>query len=326
MECLTEPSDLQRTENRVPRYLKVATRLALRVSPTPSASAGGGLQTPDLGERNRGALPWRGGLCVCYGWSGALIGYVVIKLDRGVYFLIVDLMDPTRAVSATLDGPVLAVLAQAGKPLTVGQVAALTPRGSEIGVRRSLARLVEQGIVRATEMGRNRVHELNRDHVAAPVAEALAGLRLALWARFRAALSGWNPRPVYGCVFGSAARGDGDAHSDIDVLLVRPPVAGESDPRRNSAGLAESLAGYASELRAVPLTERQAAKWDRQVGDLHDLVRGWTGNRLQVVEMSAYQWADHRRRRTPLFEDISLDAIQVAGETSWASPAPARAR
>lgn len=66
-----------------------------------------------------------------------------------------DLTDPTRAVSATLDGPVLAVLAQAGKPLTVGAVAAMTPRGSEIGVRRSLARLVEQGIVRATEMGRN---------------------------------------------------------------------------------------------------------------------------------------------------------------------------
>ncbi len=202
----------------------------------------------------------------------------------------------------------------------------MTPRGSEIGVRRSLARLVEQGIVRATEMGRNRVHELNREHIAAPVAEALAGLRLALWARFRATLSGWNPRPVYGCVFGSAARGDGDTHSDIDVLLVRAPVAGESDPRRKSAGLAESLAGYASELVAVQLTERQAAKWNRQVGDLHDLVRGWTGNRLQVVEMSAYQWADHRRRTTPLFEDISRDAIQVAGETSWAGPARTGAR
>ena len=131
-----------------------------------------------------------------------------------------DLTDPTRAVTATLDGPVLAVLAVAGKPLTAGEVAALTPRGSEIGVRKSLARLVEQGIVRATEMGRNRVHELNREHVAAPVAEALAGLRLALWRRFRSTLGGWNPKPTYGCVFGSAARGDGDVRSDIDLLLI----------------------------------------------------------------------------------------------------------
>lgn len=204
-----------------------------------------------------------------------------------------DLSDPTRAVTGTLDGPVLAVLAGAGKPMTVGEVAALTPRGSEVGVRKCLGRLVEQGIVRATEMGRNRVHELNRDHVAAPVAVALAGLRLELWKRLRNTLGAWDPKPVYACVFGSAARGDGDASSDIDVLLVRPAVAEE--------------------------TARQAAKWDRQVAQLHDLVPAWTGNPLQVVEMSAFEWADHRRRRTGLFTEIDRDAIQVTGETSWTS-------
>jgi predicted nucleotidyltransferase len=226
-----------------------------------------------------------------------------------------DLTDPTRAVTATLDGPVLAVLAGSGKPMTVGEVAALTPRGSEIGVRKSLARLVEQGIVRATEMGRNRVHELNREHVAAPVAEALAGLRLTLWKRFRSTLSSWNPKPAYACVFGSAARGDGDAQSDIDLLLVRAPVAGETDPRRRSGGLTEIAAGYASEFITVQLTTRQASKWARQVEQLHELVPAWTGNPLQVLEMSAFEWADHRRRHTPLFTDIDRDAIQVAGET-----------
>jgi predicted nucleotidyltransferase len=231
----------------------------------------------------------------------------------------VDLTDPTRAVTATLDGPVLAVLAGAGKPLTAGEVAVLTPRGSEIGIRKSLARLVEQGIVRATEMGRNRVHELNRDHVAAPVAEALAGLRLALWKRFRSTLGAWNPKPTYACVFGSAARSDGDVHSDIDLLLVRAPAAGEPDPRRRSPGLAEVVAGYASEFIAVQLTARQALKWSRQVERLHELVPAWTGNPLQVVEMSAFEWADHRRRRTTLFTEIDRDAIQVAGETPLTS-------
>lgn len=242
------------------------------------------------------------------------IGHLSIKLDSVVYFLIVDLTDPTRAVTATLDGPVLAVLARAGKPMTVGEVAAQTSRGSEIGVRRSLARLVEQGVVRATEMGRNRVHELNRDHVAAPVAEALADLRLELWRRFRGTLGHWNPRPLYGCVFGSAARGDGDAQSDIDVLLVRAPVSGETDPRRRSGGPAEAVAGYAPEFMAIQLTERQAARWNRQVDQLHRLVSGWTGNPLQVLEMSALQWNDHRRRRTKVYEDIGRDAIKVAGE------------
>jgi len=97
----------------------------------------------------------------------------------------VDLSDPTRAITPTLDGPVLAVLAQSGRPLTVGEVAAVSARGSEIGVRRALGRLVDQGIVRATEMGRNRVHELNREHLAAPAAELFAGLRLELWKRLR---------------------------------------------------------------------------------------------------------------------------------------------
>jgi hypothetical protein len=168
-------------------------------------------------------------------------------------------------------------------------------------------------------MGRNRVHELNREHVAAPVAESLAGLRLALWKRFRTTLGAWNPKPAYGCVFGSAARGDGGVHSDIDLLLVRAPVAGETDPRRGSPGLAGVVAGYASEFMAVPLTARQASKWARQVEQMHDLVPAWTGNPLQIVEMSTYEWADHRRRRTALFTEIDRDAIQVAGETSLPS-------
>jgi hypothetical protein len=96
-------------------------------------------------------------------------------------------------------------------------------------------------------MGRNRVHELNREHVAAPVAEALAGLRLALWKRFRDTLVGWNPKPVDGESI--AARGD--------VCLSK---------------------------------------------------------------------GDHRRRRTTLFQEISRDGIQVAGETSAAAQARGGAR
>ena len=116
-----------------------------------------------------------------------------------------DLGDPTRSITPTLDGPVLAVLARSGRPLTVGEVAAETVRGSEIGVRRCLARLVDQGLVQATEMGRNRVHELNREHVAAPIATTMADLRTELWRRMRKELSGWKPKPLYACAFGSAA-------------------------------------------------------------------------------------------------------------------------
>ena len=222
-----------------------------------------------------------------------------------------DLTDPTRSVTATLDGPVLAVLARSGKPLTAGEVATQMPRGSEVGVRRSLARLVEQGIVHAEMMGRNLVHELNRDHVAADIAVQLAGLRLQVWERLRKTLGAWNPKPIHGYVFGSAARGDGGPDSDIDVLLVHPPFPGDSDPRRRSNRLGGQLAGVTAELWEGRLSERQAAKWRRQVDALHDQVRAWTGNPLQALEMSTLEWADHERRSSSLWHEITRDGIKV---------------
>jgi hypothetical protein len=215
-------------------------------------------------------------------------------------------------VTATLDGPVLAVLAQSGRPLTAGEVAAMAPRGSEVGVRRSLARLVEQGIVRAEMMGRNLVHELNRDHVAASIAVQLAGLRLELWQRLRRALGTWSPKPVCGYVFGSAARGDGDSDSDIDLLLVHAPFPGDSDPRRRSNSLGGQIAGAAAEFGSDRLTTRQAAKWHQQVDELHRQVRAWTGNPLQALEMSSLEWADHSRRQSSLWKEITRDGIKVA--------------
>ena len=199
--------------------------------------------------------------------------------------------------------------------MTVGDVTVAMPRGSEVGVRRSLARLVEQGIVRATEMGRNRVHELNRDHIAAPIADLLDGLRLELWKRLRAHLKTWNPKPTYGCVFGSAARGDGHPESDIDILLVHAPFPGESDPRRRSVGLSDQVAGLATQFMTLQLTERQVSKWRGQVDELHHRVRAWTGNPLQVLEMSSLEYADHRRRGSSLYADITRDAVKVAGDS-----------
>lgn len=188
-----------------------------------------------------------------------------------------DLSDPTRAVTSTLDGTVLAVLAVAGRPLTVGQVARQAVRGSEIGIRRSLDRLVEQGIVRATLMGRNLVHELNREHLAAEVAVLLAGLRTELWRRLRDELGSWPVEPLYAGVFGSAARGDGDVDSDIDLLLVHPQFARErrpDTPRPPSPAAAVETVDSAvrSGIEADPALQTQT---DR----LRGLVLAWTGNR-----------------------------------------------
>lgn len=64
----------------------------------------------------------------------------------------------------------------------------------------------------------------------------------------------------------------------------------------------------------VPFSERQVGKWHRQLDELHILVRAWTGNPLQALEMSTYEWTDHQRRRTALYQEITRDAIKVAGD------------
>jgi predicted nucleotidyltransferase len=222
-----------------------------------------------------------------------------------------DLSDPTRAVTATLDGTVLAVLAAAGKQLTVGQVAQQAVRGSEIGIRRSLARLVEQGIVRATLMGRNQVHELNRDHLAAGIADALADLRPELWRRLRVEFTHWQPRPLYANVFGSAARGDGDESSDIDLLLVHPPFPGEKKPPRVNARLGSQVADAVSEFMASSGEIEAARQWEEQVDRLRQLVQAWTGNALQVVDVSFHDWRHAHSDSEPLFVEVEHDGIEL---------------
>lgn len=223
-----------------------------------------------------------------------------------------DLTDPTRAITSTLDGPVLAVLARTGRPVTVGQIAAEVPRGSEIGVRRAVARLVEQGIVVATQMGRNTVHELNRDHLAAPVAEVMAGLWTTLWDRLRQEVGGWEIPPVYGCVFGSAARRDGGTGSDIDLLLVHPIRPGEMGPSdRRLLNMLKEMTIVASAKRPPADT---AERWEHQLDQLRAKVERWTGNPVQVVDLAVPQWVRLADTDPGLAAQIERDAVPVAGE------------
>lgn len=234
-----------------------------------------------------------------------------------------DLSDPTRAVTSTLDGTVLAVLAAAGRPLTVGQVAAQAARGSEIGVRRCLARLIEQGTVRATLMGRNQVHELNRDHVAAQVAILLSELRLTLWERFRTELRSWKVRPLYAVVFGSAARGDGTVDSDIDLLLVHQVFTGEKKPKSVRSDILTQVADAAGAATLSAPDPDAGARWEGQLADLHDTVERWTGNPLQIVDLSFYEWRHPPREHQPLLAEVRRDGVELMkarGLTIWSTP------
>ncbi len=250
--------------------------------------------------------------------------------------------DPTRAVTPTLDGPVLAVLARAPRPLTVGEVAARTVRGSEIGVRRCVARLVGQGLVRSTQMGRNAVLELNREHIAAPIGELLAGLGDELRRRIASAISSWDPAPLRAALLTPAAPAGagptGSGSGDLALWLVHAPLPGESsqaeapgtgpaDAVRATSTSAGSAEPVASPLPPeVPeMTYEQERAWRAQVRCLQEAVRAWTGNRLLLVEMSTYEEAEHRRRGSRLLDELRSTGIELIGPPLPDDPGPGAA-
>ncbi|MGC2485497.1 MAG: hypothetical protein WA359_04545 [Acidimicrobiales bacterium] len=225
-----------------------------------------------------------------------------------------NLTDPSSAITSTLDGPVLVVLANAGKSLTVSEVASLSVRGSEIGIRKSLGRLVNQGIVIATVVGNSRAYQLNRDHIAAEIALRLAGLRADLWRLIARDVERWKYPPLYASAFGSAARRDGTSESDIDMLLVRPSTRSEiSEKQENSAVLAEFEFGVTAPTFRV-LLESQLDVWEKSVERLRSRVQLWTGNPLQVVNISSVAWAEQRHNKTEIYNNIRNDEVRLYDE------------
>lgn len=190
---------------------------------------------------------------------------------------------PFRALFPALDGVVLSVLARTTRPRTGREIARISER-SPAGVRSVLERLVEQGLVDRERAGNAFVYTLNRDHLAAPAVEDLVDLRLKLLERLRRQIGDWSIAPVHSSLFGSAARGDGDEGSDIDLFVVRPGDVAEDDPT-----------------------------WRAQLDELAEGVRRWTGNHAGIVELSTKQLASLKRRRPPVLEELDTDAVTLFG-------------
>lgn len=92
--------------------------------------------------------------------------------------------------------------------------------GGSGAIRRELARLVESGLVTATVVGRQKHFQANH---TAPIFHELRGIVLktiALTDPLRTALRPLARRIDLALVYGSIARGEDRAQSDIDLLVV----------------------------------------------------------------------------------------------------------
>lgn len=161
-------------------------------------------------------------------------------------------MDHARPIPSLFPGArgaVLDVLTRVQRGMTIRQLADRAgvshPQAS-----RHVADLERLGIVRREHVGRSHVITLT-DTLAAGLLRDLTGLRQDVIRMMQRTATTVEPQPVAMTVFGSFARGDDDADSDIDVLVVVEDAMPEG-------AIDESLAswcGQVSELTGNPVAE-----------------------------------------------------------------------
>jgi len=197
-----------------------------------------------------------------------------------------ELNRPLATITPTLDGDVLAVLAQHDATFTTGQLHRVLNRYSEEGIRKVLLRLTRQGVVRSQRVGNAYSYRLNRQHLAADPIIQLARLPRTLLERLEDRLNSWAIPPTYAAVFGSAARGTMTEDSDLDLLLVRAD-------------------------------DTPIQIWDEQVADLVADVSRWTGNDTRPLEYTVSELTTARDEF--VLRDVLEDGLTVAGRRAWLS-------
>jgi predicted nucleotidyltransferase len=199
-----------------------------------------------------------------------------------------DLSSPISSVIPSAHGRVLAVLARTTEPLSGRRVTALTNgTASQNRVNEILGALADAGIVLREHRPPAKLYRLNRDHVAAAGVTALVQQWDALLQRMRDEIADWAEPPLAACLFGSAARGEADVDSDMDVLLV--PGA------------------------RVATSEEAERIWHFQLDQFAERVRLWSGNTCEVLELTVAELADGLERDDLLVRDLRRDAISLAG-------------
>jgi DNA-binding transcriptional ArsR family regulator len=198
-----------------------------------------------------------------------------------------DVAEPGRGLAPGLSVAILRALSGRSTSVTAAHLTRLAGRGTEAGVRRAVERLADHGVCTREEIAGRTAYSLNEDHVLYRAVSELLRADGELGRRLTKTFGGWSPAPVAAVLYGSAARRDGGLDSDIDLLLVRPP------------------------LRTT--TERRA--WAEQIHTVRMDVARWTGNDLHVLDRSVAELRRLARDEELLLGDINADGFTVHGPT-----------
>ena len=196
-----------------------------------------------------------------------------------------DFSQPFRAVTPTLDGPVLRVLARTTQPMTRQQVADRIGEASEAGVRKVLRRLAEQGVVIEQRIGTHYTYVGNREHILWPAVEVFMSAADRLDTTIREHVETWEVPALSVELFGSVAAGTSTVNSDVDLMVYRPS-----------------------------LTDAQVELWDSQVAELRMAVERWTGNACEILEIDPQTLVEMAAEDEPVLKAprVPISGLNIA--------------
>jgi predicted nucleotidyltransferase len=117
----------------------------------------------------------------------------------------------------------------------------------------------------------------------APGILALATMWQGLLERIQTSLPRWPAQPVATWLFGSAARAEPDATSDIDILVVHQDHQSDDEA------------------------------WQLHLDNLADQVRRWSGNACELLVLTEGEFRAAAQRADRLIDELRCGAIHLAG-------------
>ena len=196
-----------------------------------------------------------------------------------------DLMTPLASIAPGLDSAALTVLAGADTAMSATQIQRIAGRGSRYGLVLVLERLAQHGLVTAIPAARGNLYQLNREHILAPVVIAATNARAEMEHKLGEALRVLSPKPLSAAIYGSVARGEATPDSDIDLLVITTDSVDPDD-----------------EI------------WTRQIDNLEQQARLWTGNLLQIVTVPRAQLVAMLGAGANIVTEWERDAQTIYGQ------------
>ncbi len=195
-----------------------------------------------------------------------------------------DYVRPVQALIPGVQGQILGVLAETTAQLnltTIARLAGVSPAQAS----RVLPELVHLGLVERMEAPPSALFRLVDENLVGRLVRSMTDLRYVALRTVGDCSALQKPRPEHVIVFGSFARGEADADSDLDVVIVRPAAINDSD----------------SAWAASMVTLNQ------------DLTRA-LGNPVNILEVGAHDFDRRLKSRSELWRSIRSEGIVVYGD------------